>query len=109
MANGMMLGAVYDALVEAGASPEKSRQAAEAVASYGERVGVIERDVTERTSGLRGDVSELRSELRQELSDFRGEVNTRFAKIDGEMTLMKWMIGFVIATNVALLARLFTS
>jgi hypothetical protein len=40
--------------------------------------------------------------------------DTRFTKIDGEilrvqseLTLVKWMVGFAIALNVAILTRLF--
>lgn len=98
-----MSGEVYDAFLEAGASPEKSRKAAEAVAAYGDRVGAAERDLTERTSGVRGEVSKMR----EELSTFRGEVNTRFARIEGELTLLKWMVGVVVAGVATLIARSF--
>ena len=48
----VMSGEVYDALTEAGASPEKARRAAEAVAGYDNRFAKIENDLT----GIRGEL-----------------------------------------------------
>lgn len=31
----------------------------------------------------------------------------RFTKIDAELVILKWMVGFAIALNVAILVRLF--
>jgi hypothetical protein len=45
----LMLGEVYDALLEAGASEEKSRKAAEAIASYDNRLAAIERKLEVHT------------------------------------------------------------
>lgn len=53
---------VYDALREAGASEERSRAAAEAVANYDDRL----------------------------------------AKLNGDVSLLKWMAGFNIALSVAM-------
>lgn len=73
-----MLSEVYDALIEAGASQEKARKAAEAVASYENRFGKIE-----------------------------GKLDAEFAAVRGELTLLKWMMGFVLGGIVVLLLRLF--
>ncbi len=70
----VMSGEVYDALTEAGASQEKARKAAEAVAGYENRFGGIE---------------------------------SRITKVDGDLTLLKWMVGFNVALTVAVLVRLF--
>ena len=64
-----MLSEVYDALREAGASEEKSRRAAEAIAAY----------------------------------------ENRFARIEPDLTLLKWMVGFNIALTVTIVARIFVS
>jgi hypothetical protein len=40
-----MLTEVYDALLDAGATEEKARKAAEAVAAYSDRLGRIERNL----------------------------------------------------------------
>ncbi len=58
-----MIAEIYDALREAGASEEKSRKAAEAVAAY----------------------------------------ESRFARIDSDLALLKWMVGFNLAATVGLI------
>ena len=62
-----MVSEVYDALREAGASEEKSRKAAEAIAAY----------------------------------------ENRFARIDGDLSLLKWMAGFNLAFTLAIMRRVF--
>jgi hypothetical protein len=62
-----MISEVYDALKEAGASEDKARRAAEAVATY----------------------------------------DNRLTKIDGDLGLLKWMVGVNVALSVAIIARLF--
>jgi len=62
-----MISEVYDALKEAGASEDKARRAAEAVATY----------------------------------------DNRLSKIDGDLGLLKWMVGVNVALSVAIIARLF--
>ena len=64
-----MISEVYDALKEAGASEEKARKAAEAVASY----------------------------------------ENRFARMEGDLGVMKWMIGCNLAMTVAILWKIFSA
>ena len=64
-----MISEVYDALKEAGASEEKSRKAAEAIASY----------------------------------------ENRFARIESDLAVIKWMIGFNMAMTTAVLWKVFSS
>jgi len=63
-----MLSEVYDALKEAGASEEKARKAAEAIAAY----------------------------------------ENRFAKVESDLNLLKWMVGFNIAMTTAVLWKIFS-
>ena len=51
-----MLSEVYDALLEAGATQEKARKAAEAVAGYENRFSKIENELT----GIRGELNLLK-------------------------------------------------
>lgn len=69
-----MISEVYDAFVEAGASQDKARKAAEAVASFETRFNAIE----------------------QKLTVFQGDMN-----------LMKWMLGLQFAGVAALVMRAF--
>ena len=63
-----MISQVYDALKEAGASDEKAKAAAQALANY----------------------------------------ENRFARIDTDLVLLKWMIGFNLAFTMAILWKLFS-
>jgi hypothetical protein len=62
-----MIAEMYDALRDAGASDEKARAAATAVAEH----------------------------------------DTRLVKIEGDLNLVKWMIGFNVAMSVAILLKTF--
>ena len=63
-----MISEVYDALKEAGASEEKARKAAEAIAGY----------------------------------------ENRFARIETDLSVLKWMIGFNLAMTTAVLWKVFS-
>ena len=63
----MMMGNLYQALLESGASDENARKAAEEVAIY----------------------------------------DNRFAKVESELLLLKWMVGFNLTMTAAVLIKLF--
>ncbi len=63
-----MISEVYDALKEAGASEEKSRKAAEAIANY----------------------------------------ENRFSRIESDLAVLKWMVGFNLAMTTAVLWKVFS-
>ena len=86
-----MIAELYDALVAAGTPDDKARKAAEALAGYEAhepRLARIESDIAE----LKRDVSELK----RDVSDLKRDA-----------FLLKWMIGFVLAFQVALFIKLF--
>lgn len=62
-----MISELYDALLDAGASQDKARKAAEAMANY----------------------------------------ENRFAKIDADLLLLKWMVGFILAGVTGLVIKAF--
>lgn len=64
-----MIAEMYDALRDAGASEEKSRAAATAVADY----------------------------------------DSRLVRLEGDVNLVKWMVGFNVAMSVAIMMRTFFS
>jgi hypothetical protein len=64
----MMISEVYDALIEAGASEEKARKAAEAVAQY----------------------------------------ENRLSKMEGDLGLLKWMVGTNILVTLGVLWKVLT-
>ena len=74
-----MISEVYDAFREAGASEEKARKAAEAVAAFDNRFHTLERDM-----------------------------DKRFSVLERDMAVLKWMIGFNLAMTVAILWKVFS-
>ena len=71
-----MMSEVYDALLSAGSPEEKARKAAEAVASYDNKLVSVE---------------------------------NRLVRIESDIAIVRWMVGFGLALSVAILARLFLS
>jgi hypothetical protein len=88
-----MISEVYDALKEAGASEDKARKAAEALAGYENRFTQIDR-------ALDG--------LDRKWEQRFARVDERFAKVEGEMALLRWMIGFNLAMTLAIMWKVFS-
>ena len=114
-----MIAELYDALIAAGSPEDKARRAAEAMAGYEAYEGRfirIEADIGE----LKHDVGELKQdvgELKRDVADLRRAVSSveqqvagvdrRVSGLAGDVLLLKWMLGFVLAFQVALLVKLF--
>ena len=73
-----MIAEVYDALLAAGSPEDKARRAAEAVAGYENRFTAID----------------------QRLAKIESDFGQRFAKIEGDLRLLTWMVGFNLAAMV---------
>ncbi|RIQ58114.1 CCDC90 family protein [Bordetella avium] len=55
----------------------------------------------------KADLRDVESKLIGETVDLRHEMNIRFAKVEGELTLLKWMLGLVIAGIASLILKAF--
>lgn len=112
----MMSAELYDALIEAGASQESARKAATAIAPADQVA--TKSDVTQ----LRGELNQFRTEVKAEFSAIRSEMKAEFSAIRGEMkaesaairseftarlNLQGWMIGTVVAMQIAIFVKLF--
>jgi len=75
-----MIAEVYDALLAAGSPEDKARKAAEAIAGYENRFGIMDQRFA--------------------------KIDERFAKIEGELKLLKWMVGFNLAATVGIIFML---
>jgi tetrahydromethanopterin S-methyltransferase subunit G len=86
-----MIAEVYDALKSAGAPEDQARAAATAVS------GQLE---------LGGQVSDLVDRIDRMESRFEGRferLEQRVGKIETDVAVLKWMVGFTLAMNVAIL------
>jgi phage-related minor tail protein len=100
-----MIAELYDALIAAGSPDDKARKAAEAMAgfeAYDQRLGRIEADIGE----LKRDVVDLRRAVSGVEQQIAG-LDRRVSGLAGDALLLKWMLGFVLAFQVALLMKLF--
>ena len=107
-----MIAEVYDALIEAGASQEKARQAAEAIVAsenVERELGSLRQELKQELGSLRQEFKQetgsLRREFQQEISALRRETATKadVARLEGKFALLYWMLGFLLALVVALL------
>ena len=46
-------------------------------------------------------------EMARKAAEALANYENRFTRIDSELVILKWMVGFAIALNVAILTRLF--
>lgn len=87
-----MVAEIYDALREAGASEDKARRAAEALAGYDDRFGKLE----QRMSAIEGRMI---------------AIEARVASLVSELTSLKWVVstmgGVIIAMQIAIFIKLF--
>ncbi len=79
----IMVTEVYRALVDAGASEEKARAAAEAIPDMSDLAD--KNDVAEFRSELKHDIGNLRSELKQDIADLRSELKQDIADLRSEL------------------------
>ena len=79
----IMVTEVYRALVDAGASEEKARAAAEAIPDMSDLAD--KNDVAEFRSELKHDIGNLRSELKQDIADLRSELKQDTVNLRSEL------------------------
>ena len=82
-----MIAEVYDALKSAGAPEEQASAAAMAVAG--------QQDFDARLDRIEGRLDRLEDRL--------DRLETRVGRLETEVAVVKWMVGFTLAMNVAVL------
>jgi molybdopterin converting factor small subunit len=65
------------------------------------------RDLEELEQILRRDMEELEQSLRQEIKELELRLDARFEALKGEQTLLKWMLGLLLGSVVALVLKAF--
>jgi len=98
-----MITEVYDALKEAGASEEKAKAAASALADYSNRFDRLELKIDRLESSLTSEIKTIRADMNTEFKDVRADIKI----LKAEFSVLKWMTGFVIAGIVSMIIRLF--
>jgi chitinase len=95
----LQLGALRDALIEAGASEVRAQRAAEELAGY-------EREF----AGIRGDMQQGFAKVDQQFAKVDQQftkVDQQFAVVRGDINLLRWMAGANFALTLAVFVKLF--
>jgi hypothetical protein len=106
----IQLGALRDALEDAGAAPDKAAKAAEELAGYEHEFTAIRLDMQRGFNDLRMAANDLRIEfggLRSGTASEFGKVWQEFAKVRGDLNLLRWMVGANSALTLAVFVKLF--
>ncbi len=123
---------LYDALIEAGASEDKSRRAAQAVTDFDGQLGSVERridgvvaridrlelsvqaDIASFRAEVRAEFLEFRSEMRGDILSLRGDNLSLRAELKGDIAgvkteagIMKVMLGLIVTLSIAVFLKLF--
>ena len=91
-----MIAELYEALVDAGASEGKAKEAAQVLST--------------ENLATKGDIAELDTKL----SELDQRLSPKIAKLDRDMAVMKWMLGttmagvaFILAAVVSMVIKIF--
>jgi len=57
---------------------------------------------------LHSEIALVRKDLHGEISLVRKDMDVRFAKVDGELMLLKWMLGFLMAGVASLVLKAYS-
>ena len=107
-----MISELYEALVDAGASEKKAKEAAEVLSTEnlstkGDLIAVKEElagRITELYQRLSGRITELDRRLSGSIASLGEKLGARIAKLERDTAVMKWMIGATLAGIVSILA-----
>lgn len=60
-----------------------------------------------RELATKEDLRATKEELRWEIGGLRNDMEIKFAKVDGELKLLKWILGFIAAGVASLVLKAF--
>ena len=99
-----MISELYEALVDAGASESKAKEAAEALSaenlSSKDHIADVKQELASDIAGLDQKLSGKITELDQRLSG-------KITELDKKMAVMQWMLGATLAGVVSILVKIF--
>jgi hypothetical protein len=66
----------------------------------------VRAEMVEQGKSIRAEMAEQGKSIRDEMKDRFNAVDVRFAKLQGEMVLMRWMLGAILTACAGILMRL---
>ena len=106
-----MIAELYEALVDAGASEGKAKEAAQVLST--ENLAT-KSDIAELDTKLSGQITELDQRLSGQITKLDQKLNPKVVKLERDMAVMKWMLGttmtgvaFILAAVVSMVIKIF--
>ena len=87
-----MISELYEALINAGATEERAREAAEALSA--------------ENLNSKDTIAEVKAELAGDIAELDQKLSGRIAALDKKMAVMQWMMGTTLAGVAAILASI---
>ena len=88
-----MISELYEALINAGATEEKAKEAAEALS-------------TENLNS-KDTIAEVKAELAGDIAGLDQRLSGKIAELDKKMAVMQWMMGATLTGVAAIIVKLF--
>ena len=99
-----MISELYEALVDAGATEEKAREAAVALSAE----NLNSKDtIAEVKAELAGDIAGLDQKLSGKITELDQRLSGKIAELDKKMAVMQWMMGATLTGVAAIIVKLF--
>ena len=115
-----MISELYEALINAGATEEKAKEAAQALAcmdaggraASGTKAGTAENlnskdTIAEVKAELAGDIAGLDQKLSARISALDEKLSGKIAELDKNMAVLKWMVGATLTGVAAIIVKIF--
>ena len=106
-----MIAELYEALVDAGASEGKAKEAAQVLST--ENLAT-KSDITELDTKLSGQIAKLDQRLSGQITELDQRLSPKVVKLERDMAVMKWMLGttmtgvaFILAAVVSMVIKIF--
>ena len=99
-----MISELYGALVDAGATESKAKEAAEALSAEGLN---SKGSIAEVKTELAGDIAGLDEKLSGKIAELDQRLGGKIAELDKKMAVMQWMMGATLTGVAAIIVKLF--
>ena len=104
-----MISELYEALINAGATEEKAREAAQALACMdaGGRAASGTKAGTAENLNSKDTIAEVKAELAGDIAALDEKLSGKIAELDKNMAVLKWMMGATLTGVAAIIVKIF--
>ena len=110
-----MISELYEALIDAGATEEKAREAAQALSAenlnskdnVADVKAELASDIAALDEKLSGKIAALDEKLSGKIAELDQRLSGKIAELDKKMAVMQWMMGATLTGVAAIIVKLF--